>query len=408
MALAKATQATSNIDLLSQEVGLSIMDVCAKMMEGSFATTLKELKDDALAERVANTFAQIQTGPTMPKIKSLCMKGVSPFLNEARAVVSKVFNKSTDVAINNLPRLKLHASFEIKEDVSVVFATLATLPGQKRVLDEAKFVWRWGHFAKAFAKLKLNMLSVTSRKEAVITKERKDMLIEFRSQHTMLKELLAVVYPEEGPRIFKSSLKSVASQLQGVPGVGLEVEMNIDSIWRSITDMFDDVTSMISQWVTDGNELCAVLDGMTSPGIELLKGKILSAEPEIVKVKESLICDTNYKPRCQGVSMLHDWGTLLKAVATDGHGELCKGQATSFKNWAECIRRCTEVNDMTYALYTIVERLPKIPNIVLRRQAAKAFKNEMAHSRKGFLFGDDLSKDLAALIDPTPEKSQAK
>ena len=26
--------------------------------------------------------------------------------------------------------------------------------------------------------------------------ERKDMLIEFRSQHTMLKELLAVVYPE--------------------------------------------------------------------------------------------------------------------------------------------------------------------------------------------------------------------
>ena len=63
---------------------------------------------------------------------------------------------------------------------------------------------------------------------------------------------------------------------------------------------------------------------------------------------------------------------------------------------------------MTYALYTIVERLPKIPNIVLRRQAAKAFKNEMAHSRKGFLFGDDLSQALAALIDPTPENSQAK
>ena len=52
--------------------------------------------------------------------------------------------------------------------------------------------------------------------------ERKDMLIEFRSQHTMLKELLAVVYPEEGCH----RVEMLALRLHGVPGVGLEVEMN--------------------------------------------------------------------------------------------------------------------------------------------------------------------------------------
>ena len=106
--------------------------------------------------------------------------------------------------------------------------------------------------------------------------------------------------------------------------------------------------------------------------------------------------------------MLLEWGTLLKAVAADGHGNLCQGQGVFLKDWGECIRKWTEVKDMTYALYNIVDRIPKIGNFILRRQAAIVFKNEMKHTRKGFLFGDDLSKALAALIDTKSDKGQAK
>ena len=80
-----------------------------------------------------------------------------------------------------------------------------------------------------------------------------------------------------------------------------------------------------------------------------------------------------------------------------GTARFSTGRQHVFKSWSECVFQATELNDLTYAAYHIIIRIPKILNKIQRAIAAKGLENEMASKRKGFMRGEDLLGALAAL-----------
>ncbi|CAK0912199.1 unnamed protein product [Prorocentrum cordatum] len=324
------------------------------------------------------------------KCMTEALASVAPALDSRKAVCRDFFGGTTEVVLKPDSDLSNYATFKIEGDLPKTLGVLNQIADRKLVSLELRFIEKFGDLVSACTKAYDARRKLNTRQERRMSES---SVKEMTTVTMRLKELDAFMesVAKKGLTLFPAPVPQDGMEAFVKRPMSIGAVLNMGPFVATVAGFKEFLADATQAWLKDCLDMSNHVKSYVFAMTDQQKDSILSAD--LQGTLDSLVQPSQIQRCAKAASLLSVWRNWLKNL-----GVLTPGDFRDVGLTIDSLSQCSQFGAAARKIYI---ELPSVPNRVMRKRAAEAFKKE-----NKVAVGSDLSRRLQALIEGEPAAAQ--